>query len=273
MSIIPAPDLSEGQRGHDSAPSSSPSPEAVHAPLMPRRRRQPAPREEEVRETEREKEVESPVQTARRNLYSLLGSNRTDIMLLGGYNSIIIFLDGGSDPAEPTGCTVGQHICSWLAFALIVAIYFFRHNYELLRQRKRARHRAKKLAELMDTLSERVGPMIGAKPPKPGHMYEIAEEDRPLWFQLGRTLIFAVFLLCLHVEPIVCGLEKGDLKALKFVQATLLIIMAIAAGAALTVLDRGRETGAGTIPEARVESDGPPPLWATSSVRRSETAL
>ena len=216
-------------------------------------------------------QLDAKVESAKHNLYSLFASNRTDLMLLGGYNSIIIYLDAGSDPAEPWKCTVGQHVCSWLVYVAVLVIYLFRHYHEISTDFARVKHKVKKAedervktVELLNKVSKiaagsmdksRSGSPFKAIPVTRRQPEQLFKERQNVWIQLLKALTFALFLLCMHDQPISCAIGKGDLKDLKFVQASTLVVLSMAASAVLASLDDKKESEA----EEEEESPGDSP--------------
>ena len=115
------------------------------------------------------------------NLFLLFASNSTDMMLLGGYNSIIIFLDAGSDPAHPALCSSVQEICSWMIFCVVMLIYSARHLTKMIK-RLRATACCVRCAAVV----------------RGGEPTRRPEKGTLWWFIPLRATLFGGFLLCMH---------------------------------------------------------------------------
>ena len=151
-----------------------------------------------------------PSGDAGHNLYGIFAGDRTDLTLLGGYNSIIIFLDAGSDPANPTQCSGAQTVCSWIVFGVVMVIYAGRHSRGL----KQAVYRC------MGKWTTITGDDEANKTSHSGFRW---------WFYPLRAVVFGGFLLCMHNQPISCSIAKDRLKDLRFAHATAIVLMSMVA--------------------------------------------
>ena len=188
-----------------------------------------------------------PADDAAHSLYGVFASDRTDLMLLGGYNSIIIFLDAGSDPANPTQCSGAQSVCSWIVFSVVMMIYAGRHAPDL----KKAFSRC-----------------VGGRNTTTGNDEANKTSDSGFrwWFIPLRALVFGGFLLCMHNQPISCAISKGQLKDLRFVQATAMVLMSMVAGVTFGNSHyqayQKRQAAANT----NANSSGNPSAWTVTGV-------
>lgn len=133
--------------------------------------------------------------SAKRGLLELFAGDQADVTLISSFSGAIAYIDASAEASDTESCTDSERIAGWSFFGLVVLIYILRHFW--LERKKYS--------------------------------------SKPMWFRLMRCFVFAIFMLTLNEQPLVCEVSAVSKSDVRYGQAAIWTGLALFASQILVV--------------------------------------